>query len=98
MFYKHAAWKNWRGQNPEQAIRIAETISGDESVANAVAFAMVVETIRKTEIPSVPGRYARSAGNGADILSPGRHGRDDRGCGIPKGASHFFILREEFSG
>jgi len=97
MFYKHRGLEKLaEGKTPEQAIRIAETISGDESVANAVAFAMVVETIRKTEIPKRAWQIRTILLEMERIYSHlGDMGGMIVDVAFPKGASHFFILREE---
>ena len=38
------------GKSPDEAVRIAESISGDESAVNACGFCMAVEQISNTTI------------------------------------------------
>ena len=97
MFYKHRGLEKLaEGKTPEQAICIAETISGDESVANAVAFAMAVENIRRAEIPKRAWQIRTILLEMERIYSHlGDMGGMIVDVAFPKGASHFFILREE---
>ncbi len=53
LFYKHRGIEKLaEGKNPSACIPIAEAISGDETVANAVAFCTAVEKIAGIEIPT----------------------------------------------
>ena len=46
MFYKHRGLEKLaEGKAPDYCVKIAETISGDETVANAVAYCIAVEKI-----------------------------------------------------
>jgi formate hydrogenlyase subunit 5 len=97
MFYKHrGVEKLSEGKSPQECVRIAEAVSGDESVANATAFCLAVERI--SQIP-VPDRawYLRTI-----LLELERicsHLGDLSGMlvdvAFPLGASQFSVLREE---
>ena len=97
MFYKHRGIEKLaEGKSPRDCIRIAEAVSGDESVANATALCIAVEQI--SQIP-VPGRawYLRTI-----LLELERicsHLGDQAGMlvdvAFPLGASQFSVLREE---
>jgi len=97
MFYKHrGVEKISEGKTPDECVKIAESISGDESVANAVAFCMAVEKISEISIPD-RAEYLRGI-----LLEMERiysHTGDLAGMitdvGFPVGASKFLILREE---
>lgn len=53
LFYKHrGVEKLAEGKSPSACVPIAEAISGDETVANAVAFCTAVEKIAGIEIPT----------------------------------------------
>ncbi|MDD5502005.1 MAG: NADH-quinone oxidoreductase subunit C [Candidatus Thermoplasmatota archaeon] len=97
MFYKHrGVEKLAEGKTPEECVKIAEAISGDETVANSVAFCMAVEKISGAKIPARADRLRAVllemeriysllgdvAGMAVDIA-------------FASGASPFFILREE---
>ena len=46
LFYKHRGLEKLaEGIKPQECVKIAETISGDETVANAVAYCIAVEKI-----------------------------------------------------
>lgn len=97
MFYKHRGIEKLaEGKTPEQSVPIAEAISGDETVANAVCFCNAIEKIVGIKIPD-RAAYLRTiyleqeriysllsdlAGMVVDVA-------------YPIGASPFFILREE---
>ncbi len=52
MFYKHRGIEKLaEGKTPLQGVTIAETISGDESVANATAYCLAVEKISGIQVP-----------------------------------------------
>ena len=97
MFYKHRGIEKLaEGKTPEQCVAIAETISGDESVANAAGFCLAVEKIAGTDVPR-RARQLRTV-----LLEMERiysHLGDMAGMVIdvayPVGASRFFNLREE---
>ncbi len=100
MFYKHRGGIEKLaegGKRPDECVAVAEAVSGDESVANALGFALAVERIAGV---AVPGRaeYLRTiyaelerihshlgslAGMLVDVAYP------------PVGASRFTVLREE---
>jgi formate hydrogenlyase subunit 5 len=52
MFYKHRGIEKLaEGKSPEYGVIIAETISGDESAVNALAFCLAVEKISEVKVP-----------------------------------------------
>jgi formate hydrogenlyase subunit 5 len=52
MFYKHRGIEKLaEGRTPYNTVVVAETISGDESAANAVAFCMAIEKIADVKVP-----------------------------------------------
>ncbi len=97
MFYKHRGIEKLaEGKSPQECVRIAEAVSGDESVANTTAFCMAVEKL--SQIP-VPARawYLRTI-----LLELERicsHLGDQAGMLVdvayPLGANQFSVLREE---
>ncbi|MBI4441125.1 NADH-quinone oxidoreductase subunit C [Candidatus Woesearchaeota archaeon] len=97
VFYKHRGIEKLaEGKQPRECIAIAEAISGDESVANAVAFCMAMEKISEITVS------ARAMGLRTILLELERiysHLGDLAGMIIdvayPVGASAFFILRED---
>ena len=97
MFYKHRGIEKLaEGKLPSAGVQIAETISGDETVANATAFCMAVEKIAGIKIP-LRAEYLRLI-----LLEMERiysHLGDLAGMivdvGFSNGASEFQILREE---
>jgi Ni,Fe-hydrogenase III large subunit/Ni,Fe-hydrogenase III component G len=97
MFYKHRGLEKLaEGKKPDQCTRIAESISGDESVCNSVAFSMAVENICGVqvkprawfirtillEMERIYSHLGDMAGMIVDVA-------------FARGASPFFILREE---
>ncbi|MBS3054493.1 MAG: NADH-quinone oxidoreductase subunit C [Candidatus Aenigmarchaeota archaeon] len=97
MFYKHRGIEKLaEGKTPEECIGIAESISGDESVANAVAFCMAAEKIGGIVIPERARRIRTILMELERIYS---HLGDIAGMIIdvayPAGASPFFVMREE---
>ncbi len=97
MFYKHRGIEKLaEGKTPEQCVSIAETISGDESAANAVAFSMAVEKVCQASIPARAWQLRTILLELERIYS---HLGDMAGMivdvAFPRGASPFFILREE---
>ncbi len=97
MFYKHRGIEKLaEGRTVDECVAVAESVSGDESVANSVAFAMAAEKVSRTQIQS-RARALRTI-----LLELERiysHLGDMAGMIIdvafPKGASPFFILRED---
>jgi formate hydrogenlyase subunit 5 len=97
MFYKHRGIeKLFEGKSPADCIQIAETISGDETAANAMAYCLAIEKIAGLKIPP-RAEYLRLI-----LLEMERiysHLGDLGGMivdvGFPNGASEFQILREE---
>jgi formate hydrogenlyase subunit 5 len=97
MFYKHRGLEKLaEGKSSSECVKIAETVSGDETTANAVAYCMAVESIcdvavsRRAlqlrtlllELERVYSHLGDLAGMCVDVA-------------YPVGASPFFILREE---
>jgi formate hydrogenlyase subunit 5 len=97
MFYKHRGIEKLaEGRLPADCLRIAETVSGDESVANATAFCMAVERISQIAVPD-RAWYLRTI-----LLELERivsHLNDQAGMlvdvAFPLGANQFSVLREE---
>jgi formate hydrogenlyase subunit 5 len=97
MFYKHRGIEKLvEGKKPSDVTWIAETISGDETAANTVAFCLAVERISGLKVPE-RAVYLRTI-----LLEMERicsHLGDLAGMivdvGFPNGASDFHILREE---
>jgi len=97
MFWKHRGIEKLaEGKTPQDCVKIAEAISGDESVANSFAFCNAVEKISSIDVPN-RAQYIRTI-----LLEMERvysHLGDMAGMIIdiayPVGASPFFILREE---
>lgn len=97
MFYKHRGIeKLMEGKKPNECVKIAESVSGDESVANAVAFCMAVEKISGCAIPKRADQLRAIFMELERIYS---HLGDMAGMivdvAFPVGASPFFIMREE---
>ncbi len=97
LFYKHRGIEKLaEGKKPSTCIPIAEAISGDETVANAVAFCMAVEKIAGIDVP------ARASYLRAILLELERiysHMSDLSGMitdiGFPRMTTPFLILREK---
>jgi formate hydrogenlyase subunit 5 len=97
MFYKHRGIEKLaEGKIPDQGVGVAESISGDESAANAIAFCMAVEKISGVELPQ-KAWYLRTI-----LLEMERiysHLGDLSGMIVDvaysAGAAEFGILREE---
>jgi formate hydrogenlyase subunit 5 len=97
LFFKHRGLEKLaEGKAPQDCVRIAETISGDETVANAVAYCTAVEKICAVAVPK------RALQLRVVLLELERiysHLGDLAGMCVdvayPVGASPFFILREE---
>ena len=97
LFYKHRGIEKLaEGKAPQYCVRIAETISGDESVANAVAYCDAVEKICGAAVPKRAWQLRIIMLELERIYS---HLGDLAGMCVdvayPVGASPFFILREE---
>ena len=97
MFYKHRGIEKLaEGKIPGECVRIAETISGDESVANAVGFSMALEKIGEVDVPKRAWHLRTILLEMERIYS---HLGDMAGMivdvAFPRGAGHFFVLREE---
>jgi Ni,Fe-hydrogenase III large subunit/Ni,Fe-hydrogenase III component G len=97
MFWKHRGIEKLaEGKTPDECVAIAEAISGDESVANSVAFASACERISGTRVPK-RALHLRTV-----LLELERmyaHLNDLAGMAVdvayPVGAMPFFVLREE---
>ena len=97
MFYKHRGLEKLaEGKSPSECVKIAETISGDETTANAVAYCMGVEKICDAEVPR---RALQLRTLLLELERVYSHLGDLAGMCVdvayPVGASPFFILREE---
>jgi formate hydrogenlyase subunit 5 len=96
MFYKHRGIEKLaEGKEPHDVVKIAESISGDETVANAVAYCTAVEKISEIDVP-LRANHLRTAylelertysllGDLAGMCVD---------VAFPVGASPFFSLRE----
>jgi len=97
LFYKHRGIEKLaEGKDPGEVVRIAESISGDESIANSLAYCLAVEKILGIKVPArgehlrmiyselerVYSHLGSIAGMATDVA-------------FPVGASQFLILREE---
>jgi len=92
MFYKHRGIEKLaEGKTPGECVRIAETISGDESVANVVGFSMALEKMGEVDVPSRAWQLRTILLEMERIYS---HLGDMAGMivdvAFPRGASHFF--------
>lgn len=97
LFYKHRGLEKLaEGMGPQECVKIAECISGDETVANSVAFCNAVEKICGV---SVPKRALQLRTLLLELERIYSHLGDLAGMCVdvayPVGASPFFILREE---
>jgi Ni,Fe-hydrogenase III large subunit/Ni,Fe-hydrogenase III component G len=97
MFYKHRGLEKLaEGKTPLDCVKIAETISGDETVANSVAYCRAVEKISGIAVP-VGALQLRTVFLELERIYS--HLGDMAGMVLdvayPAGASSFFILREE---
>ncbi|MBI2107511.1 NADH-quinone oxidoreductase subunit C [Candidatus Woesearchaeota archaeon] len=97
MFYKHRGIEKLaEGKTPEYCVRIAESISGDETAANAAAFCMAVEKI-SSRTPPMRALQLRTIFLEMERIYS--HLGDLAGMAVdvafPVGASPFFILREK---
>ncbi|MBI5390379.1 NADH-quinone oxidoreductase subunit C [Candidatus Woesearchaeota archaeon] len=97
MFYKHRGIEKFaEGKKPEECVALAEAISGDESIANAVGFCNAVERISGLSVPQraiclrtifmeLERMYALLGDLAGMVID----------VAYPVGASPFFMLREE---
>lgn len=97
MFYKHRGIEKLaEGKRPEECVAVAEAVSGDESVANALGFALAVERIAGV---AVPGRAEYLRTIYAELERIHSHLGSLAGMLVdvayPVGASRFTVLREE---
>jgi formate hydrogenlyase subunit 5 len=97
MFYKHRGIEKLaEGKRPADCVAIAETISGDESAANSVAFCMAIEQISSLIVPVRAWKLRTVMLELERIYS---HLGDLAGMMVdiayPVGSGDFFILREE---
>jgi len=96
-FYKHRGLEKLaENKKPADCVSIAESISGDESAANATAYAMAIEQISECIIPKRAWQIRTVLLEMERIYS---HLGDLAGMQVdvafPMGASLLFILREE---
>lgn len=97
MFYKHRGLEKLaEGKTPQECVKVAESISGDETCTNSFAFCNAIELISKIKVPNrashlrvaylelerIYSLLSDLAGMIIDIA-------------YPVGASPFFVLREE---
>jgi formate hydrogenlyase subunit 5 len=97
MFYKHRGIEKLsEGKDPHDVVKIAESISGDETAANAAAYCTAIEKISGIDIPHRAAHLRTAyleleriysllgdlAGMCVDVA-------------FPVGASPFFVLREK---
>ena len=97
LFYKHRGLEKLaEGKKLQDCVKIAETISGDETLANAVAYCIAVEKICDVEVPK---RALQLRTILLELERVYSHLGDLAGMCIdvayPVGASSFFVLREE---
>ena len=97
LFYKHRGLEKLaEGMMPQDCVRIAECISGDETAANSAAYCIAVEKICGF---SVPKRALQLRTVLLELERIYSHLGDLAGMCVdvayPVGASPFFILREE---
>jgi Ni,Fe-hydrogenase III large subunit/Ni,Fe-hydrogenase III component G len=97
MFYKHRGIEKLaEGKNPDDIPRIAEAVSGDESVANATTYCCAIEKITGTAVPERAWvlrtillemeRIASHLGDQAGMLVD---------VAFPLGANQFMVIRED---
>jgi len=97
MFYTHRGIEKLaEGKFPEDCVKVAEAVSGDESVANATAFCMAVERLSGIAVPD-RAWYLRTIL--AEMERCCSHLGDQAGMltdvAFALGASQFAVLREE---
>jgi Ni,Fe-hydrogenase III large subunit/Ni,Fe-hydrogenase III component G len=96
-FWKHRGLEKLaEGMSAEEAVKLAETVSGDETAANACAFCHAVETVAGV---CVPRRALELRTVLLELERIYSHLGDLAGMAVdvayPVGAAPFFILREE---
>ncbi len=96
-FWKHRGLEKLaEGKTVGEAVKLAETVSGDESAANALAFSLAVERIAGVNIPRRALELRTVVLELERIYS---HLGDLAGMSVdvafPVGAAPFFVLREE---
>jgi formate hydrogenlyase subunit 5 len=96
-FYKHRGLEKLaEGKSPADCVKIAETVSGDESAANAAAYSMAVEQIASVKAPARAWQIRTVLLELERVYS---HLGDLAGMALdvafPTGAAPFFNLREE---
>ncbi|XUX00082.1 MAG: NADH-quinone oxidoreductase subunit C [Dehalogenimonas sp.] len=96
-FWKHRGIEKLaEGKTPGEVVKLAETVSGDESAANACGFAMAVESIAGVTMPRRGWELRMIVLELERIYS---HLGDLAGMSVdvayPVGAAPFFVLREE---
>jgi Ni,Fe-hydrogenase III large subunit/Ni,Fe-hydrogenase III component G len=97
MFYKHRGIEKLaEGKDPHTVVKIAESISGDETVANAVAYCTAVEKISEIDVP-LRAAHLRTAYLELERIYSllGDLAGMCVDVAFPVGASPFFILREK---
>ena len=97
MFYKHRGVEKLAdGKTPAEVVQIAESVSGDETAANAAAFCMAVEKIAGAHVPIRAWQLRTIFIELERIYS---HLGDMAGMitdvAYPVGASPFYMMREE---
>ena len=97
MFYKHRGIEKLaEGKRPDECVAVAEAVSGDESVANALGFALAIERIAGVAVPE-RAEYLRTIY--AELERIHAHLGSMAGMLVdvayPVGASRFTVLREE---
>ncbi|KTB48013.1 Ni,Fe-hydrogenase III large subunit [Dehalogenimonas alkenigignens] len=96
-FWKHRGLEKLaEGRTADAVVQLAETVSGDESAANACGLAMAIERVAGTVVPRRAWELRTAALELERIYS---HLGDLAGMVVdvayPAGAAPFFILREE---
>ena len=96
-FWKHRGIEKLaEGKPPDEVVKLAEAVSGDESAANACGFSMAVENIAGVKVPRRAWELRTIALELERIYS---HLGDLAGMSVdvayPVGAAPFFVLREE---
>jgi formate hydrogenlyase subunit 5 len=96
-FWKHRGLEKLaEGKTVHEVVRLAETVSGDESAANACVFSMAIETVAGVSLPRRAWELRTIALELERIYS---HLGDLAGMSVdvayPVGAAPFFVLREE---
>jgi len=97
MFYKHRGIEKLSENNiPKDVVMISESISGDETVSNAVGFCTAVERISAENIPE-RGKYLRTIFLELERIYShlGDLGGMCMDVAYPVGAAEFFVLRED---